>query len=718
MDYIAHYWYTNHLRYRTDRCLIVAVANIKDKPELKVLDTQRFGSYGGLAPYSMSPALDKISYNINMTTKPGPSDGLKVSATGNGVPATKNESVPWFREIGLTSDPISMKEIWSDKFKKYNKTRKWGETYQGRLAMRGVSRLVVGSAVFSAMGIYATKSLDGYNNSKDHKAGNIPQYIARGIDNTIGKLIQWSVSSATRNKELGLSSVLFRQSSDFGYKHPSTGKAMDGRSLGHEIVDTDFAFAAMSFADYMTRYIIGIFDPNSRTKWLNKDRHLDLLNGLREVRHAIFKGVTYAAGEDMFVAVPYAFYGEAQSKLINRVSPGFKKDFDMRKLGTSIKVNHKGEAIGNYNLEGILDFTGRFTAYNIGTKIFRDLYGNAEEKLDNLKHGVKSEHNKANKQQGNIISRGIKYLFVTVSKTMFIMIPSAFLFGTLRVPASKVGRVAIDPEGNILNDSQLKGFSLSGGDVFSTTHTIYIGDNKMPWYNRLLNPIGKYSVVLGDQYEKGLRAIGVKDNGNLKGFARGWAGTGIPYLAYFGLKSDLMAPFLDTNRTNFVLGGFYSSLGNLIKSIPSFDGKKIKSSLDDTREWVNEAGLAMIKQPSLKYERQIQVLMNDEGYKVSNEGLSLYQDTYEKRHQILEKEKQENELTGHAVNFRPAYMPQHKSESITVMPQDKQVSYAQKYNNAAFSPASMIKERREKGDTTAKSLLDRAIVMSGSATIH
>ncbi|HEU5047085.1 MAG TPA: hypothetical protein VFT64_04495 [Rickettsiales bacterium] len=706
--------------------------------------------------------------------KPAPAS---LSSSKIAAAEAEQGKIPWFREIGITSDPIEMKRIWSPSFERHYEARSWGETYKGRLAMRSVSRIITGSAVFAGMGIVAENALKGYDSSKEHTPTNPLQYAARALDNTIGKAIQGGVTAITKDPVKGLKAVRFRDTNDRLRYRETMGGTVFGRSLGHEVVDVTFNFASMSFADYMTRYLIGVFDPHAHTKWLNEKGHLDLPAGLKELGGALFKGVTYAAGEDMFVALPYAYYSELQSRIIDKASPGFKKDFDLGKIGTSIKVNDKGEAVGNYNLEGIIDITGRFTAYNIGTKFFRNLYASTEGKILDWRHGI-TPPPKTEEQKGNVVGRSVNYILTNASKTIFTMLPSAFLFATLRVPSSKKRRVAINHKtGEVIkDDSHLSGFSLSGQDVFATekSHSVYIGDNKQPWYNHILNPIGAGFHKLGDKYQVGLEKVLGKehqDESTLGDFSHRWAINGIPYFLYFGLKSDVMSPFLDTHRSDFVLSGFFSSVWDSMKAVGSFNPERIKASFGDTREWMNEVGLAMLKQPSPKYERIIQREMNDEGYKLSNEGYSLYQGQYERRRLHHEEHHTAKEELGAAAIARPTFARLDANASAAPAAQTA-ANGAGSENNAAapgyadiagktsiagslhpiaspentvaqkqgdtqkngsdtpaakqdhvsrvaksgpFSPADVIQERQRKEPVTATSLLDRAMIMPPSS---
>lgn len=654
-----------------------------------------------------------------------PSYGMTANLS---LPAEQTKSeVPWFREIGITSDPIEMKRIWSPHFEHHYETRKWGETYRGRLAMRAVSRFFIGTAFYTTAQLIGDKAFAGnaYIGEKPTDANPL-HWAAFGIDKTVGEGIKLITKLVTNSEEKARSAVTFRDTRPYGYKN-AAGQSIKGRSLGHDAVVVTFDFAAMSFGDYMTRYIIGLFDPHATTKWIKVEpgghQHFDLPGGLKELAHTIFKGVTYAAGEDMFVALPYCYYMKFQRNVIDHFSPGFKYDSDWVKLGGSLRVDKNGKPVGNYELESIIDLTGRFSIYNVMTKMFRDLYAQVENKIDAWRHGVKTERkSKERLTIAETIAKSVKYVAVTTTKVMFLMIPSAFLFGLLRSPTGKPRGLIInpdekDPDKAVLGELHKTGYvkqhskysALSEADAF--TNKIFENAGvKPPIHNFITNLIGRAIYGLSELYSAGMNVVSEKTDFSPKAvktgeFARIWVDAAVPYTPYFMLKSDIAAPFLDTNRSNFVLGGFYTSLWRTAKSLASFDGKAIKLSWNDTRDWTREVALAMLKQPSPKYERKIQREMNDEGYKLSNEGYALYQDAYEKRELRHELRRAAKEELGAAGIPRPTYAQLLEAK----LGEAGRARAGQAQAQAApFNPASIIHERLQKEPVSLTSLSERA----------
>lgn len=363
----------------------------------------------------------------------------------------------WLKALGITTTaPNVHHKTWrteeeTDRFKH----RKWNESMGGRVAMRSVSRGIVGAAFYAVGNMYAGKALEGYTYNRALKGiesevqspqGPL-QYIARVIDRTAGAGIYKIVRAVTKSEDRALKFVTFRDTVNFGNKALPNGM---GRGLGHEAVAITFDFACMSFGDYMTRYFIGLLDPNAQAHWI-KDGHIDVPAGLKDLFKNIFRGVTYASGEDMAVAIPYVFGKRAVGNIINRYSPFYILDSHRGLNGGSFKKRPDGAIVGDYQLEGMLELMGTFSWYNVGTKMFRDVYTHTSEKLEKWWNGDRKIHmphiDPHKLTPVNIAlstAHGLRYLLRTTIKVMGYMIPATFFFFITRTPQSKVRGLVID----------------------------------------------------------------------------------------------------------------------------------------------------------------------------------------------------------------------------------------------------------------------------------
>lgn len=609
-----------------------------------------------------------------------------------------------FLKLGIeTTDTINKKKIDSPEFALHERTLPWGQTYRGRLAMRSVSRFVVGSLAYAFANIYVQqlfhgrkdmhgnllpgeKGWDGHQPQMDWsqkglkgKDLNPLKWTAWAVDKTLGVGIKSAVRQVTyavtrdaaRSEKAGQASVMFRRSQPWKYINPALGpEERGGFGLGPEMVKVTFDFASMSFFDYMTRYFISVFDPHSKTKWA-ANGHLNMKEGLKELGTNLRVALLYASGSDMFAALPYSYYCKFSRHMLNRLSPGFELDNNYGSFGGSarVKKNSSGqyEIVGNYNLEGILDFTGRFTFYNIITKFYRDLYANSSARWYNLRHGIKPE--KSPDSPRGIWPRTkafIKYSAVTTLKVSFFMIPAAFVFGVLRTPQGKHKGLLISPEVN--PETGRKGMAIAEEDVlasdkeyvrstetskgdyseeYSFGNKMYINGNTPPLHNKLTNFLGKRSFRMAGAYEKAYTKvtdfadeklkIQIRTDPTQKAVQK-WAEAAFAYTPYVMLYADVMSKWYDTSRSDFVLNGLVGSMADTAKAIGTFNGARVRASASNMRDWWRETCHAILKLPSPKYEPVIQELMKGD-YQKSNLAYELYQGMYERR---FEKREDKN----------------------------------------------------------------------------
>src|ERR1700735_3594833 len=135
--------------------------------------------------------------------------------------------------------------------------------------------------------------------------------------------------------EKATNAVTFRRSRQYEYNYTNAATGQIGYGLGPEMLKTTFDFATMSFFDYIWRYFISIFDPNSKTRWANEKGYIDMKCGLKELGANIRVGALYAAGSDVFAALPYVYYMKFQRHALNRLSPGFELDSNYGSWGGS-----------------------------------------------------------------------------------------------------------------------------------------------------------------------------------------------------------------------------------------------------------------------------------------------------------------------------------------------------------------------------------------------
>jgi hypothetical protein len=410
------------------------------------------------------------------------------------------------KQMGIKADdaPVNQNKNPWEKDIQEEHGKAFNETATGRLAIRVISRGVFGAAFFALGGHIASRHMEGYDPDKSFreiweevKKGkevlkDVPGYktthpwlqlCAKLIDMTAGKAISGTVKTLGFGEEVAKEAVTFRPFRSYFVGEGATAKKIQGYSLGHESVMRTFDFAMASIGDSFAReYLVALIDPNVKLSWIKREKLVDEQGKVHEKKSIDFPKAVKAFGamvwdifsyrqmEDWAVAVPYVYQIRAQRHLLNKISPGFEYDSDWTTNGGSFKVSPKyfnkeeaghaaplesGKLVfkGNYNMEGILDLTFRFTGYNIGTLMFREGYhalGDGIKKwwdtgktpdihvpttVSGAIHGVTDS-----------VYSTTKYLLRSIVKGSIYMIPSAFTFGLLRASQYKDLGLAICDE--------------------------------------------------------------------------------------------------------------------------------------------------------------------------------------------------------------------------------------------------------------------------------
>ena len=359
------------------------------------------------------------------------------------------------------------KKIWEESAKN-PKNVPWMSDPKSRLAVRMFSRGIMGAAFFTAGGMLQRKWMVGeYDVEKSLLEQKNPlQFIAKLVDTGVGKPIEAATLALTGSERKAKKAVLFR-STYYINNHVVDGRPLWGRSLGHEVVDVTFDFFCASVGDAIGRDIAGYFDPNVKKDWIDDKGHIKPQEAVNTAGKALWRYMTYNGGEDWAVSIPYVYFMKGQREWINRMSPGWKYDFDQTKHGGSFKVggnpfkpdgtvdpHHVPSVTGNYALEGILDFQSRFTVYNIGTLMYRELYDHVSNflhgKPDRL-YGAPDAPEQPGK--GLLAKTGdvMKWMARSAIKGLIIMTPSVPFFWITRTNQHKHRGLFIHPEHGMMS---------------------------------------------------------------------------------------------------------------------------------------------------------------------------------------------------------------------------------------------------------------------------
>lgn len=314
---------------------------------------------------------------------------------------------------------------------------RWDATPQGRAVIRLFSRGGLGAAAFAFGSWYAGRGVGMKGYHQDIKFSEISpdkplQYIAKSIDVVFGKPIQATARFFGASDKKAQEMVLFRPTANIT-------QTLKGRSLGHESVSITFDFFCSSVGDAIGRDIAGIMDSNVKHDWKDGAGHIKYTEASKTFAKSLWRYVSYNGGEDWAVAVPYAYFMRTQKNLIRKFSPGFNIDNERGLNGGSFKVNNEGKIIGNYNLEGMLDLQGRFTAYNIGTLMYREAYNHIANKIHGKKSALYGSLDDADKPKNILENAGdlFKWGARSAIKGTLYMTPVVPFFSIFRTPQSK-----------------------------------------------------------------------------------------------------------------------------------------------------------------------------------------------------------------------------------------------------------------------------------------
>ncbi|MBM3618204.1 MAG: hypothetical protein FJX23_06615 [Alphaproteobacteria bacterium] len=419
---------------------------------------------------------------------------------------------------GLSATTNSAKEMWD------SEKKPWASTAGGRLAIRSISRGIIGAAFYTWGTQKIARDMPGY--SLDKKPDNALQHVARAFDTVAGKPIEKIFNKMGKD---GKAIVTFRPS-----------LASGGRTLGEDAIYNTFDFAAASAGDAMGREIIGLFDPSVQHKWKGENGKISLPNGIKSLAAATSR-IFLAQAEDWFVAVPYTFQQKFQRKVINKFSPGFEYTADSTLHGSCYKLDENGKIKGTYGWEGVLDLQGRFTGYNFGTGLFRDIVKGAKEGVANMRDPERKAHRTPEKLTPETMfkagqsgaRKATSYLLNRAVKTLIVMTPSVPIFSMLRIPQNRNMGIGLMPDGTEVPLGRRDEFQPDQLD-----RSQWSASNRM--LDNVLDPFGKAANSLSDKLGGAVQTLARSDEGKQKAtdFARTYVNASMAYTPYIFAKNE------------------------------------------------------------------------------------------------------------------------------------------------------------------------------------
>lgn len=325
----------------------------------------------------------------------------------------------------------------------------WSDSTKGRLAIRLVSRGIVGAAAFAWGQRVAREQMIGYEPHRWDKSKPL-HYVAKAFDSTLGKVISGGARmlAPTGQGDLwAFDATRFRTNA---YFHRNKVGLNPGRSYGAEIVGITFDFFCASIGDALVRNIFQELDPNNKKSWLVDAKGEPATRGRivwGELGKAILrKGwriFSYNGLEDFAVAPIYAYQMKWQRQLLSSKFKGFGLSADNGSFGASIFFNKDGTLAEPRTQEvaGAIDLHCRFVGYNWYTLMYREAYNGVANAFGKWKsEGFKLSVPKLDdplKAIGETMGQGIRYVMKSFVKANLYMQPAVLPFWLIRVPQTK-----------------------------------------------------------------------------------------------------------------------------------------------------------------------------------------------------------------------------------------------------------------------------------------
>jgi hypothetical protein len=404
--------------------------------------------------------------------------GVKVPQEPVKKAAHGNPDAPKLTAVDHNPYDLSQR-AWDDSYQK----QPWNDSPQGRLAIRSVSRGLMGALFFTAGGLWARKMMTGehtYNLEKGLletvESKNPFHIVTKLIDTFAGKPIEMAVNATGGN---GLVATHFKPTKYHRFYTDATGKQFEihGRSLGEEAMFTTFDFFCASVGDAMGRDIIGWFDPGIKKTWMDDKGNLNIPETLKTLGESLFRYVTYNGGEDWAVAIPYVYFVRAQRSVMDNLSPGYRFESDVGLNASSLKMGTKAvphNVTGSYAIEAMIDYQSRFTVYNIGTLMYRELYDKIEKSIEGKRSNLYGAPDAPPDPKRTFLSDTldvVKWTARSVIKGVIYMTPAMPFFSLTRVTQGRNRALFVDPT----NNSAMSFTGNDGNPHFVNAHDVKEG---------------------------------------------------------------------------------------------------------------------------------------------------------------------------------------------------------------------------------------------------
>jgi hypothetical protein len=503
-----------------------------------------------------------------------------------------------------------------DQIKKAN----WTSYTANRMLVRVFSRGIMGASFYALGQAAIRRQMPGYHPDLPLQISDIVHYplrvIARGFDTIaappIKAFVRWVPlpNQAIDKVRLAEDIVRFRPKQYYpGYLRTPMNPDGSGRSLGHEVVAMTVDFALGSFGDAWGRQIANSLDPNITNSWY-RDGYFDPQQFAKAVGKQAWKIFTKNQGEDWAAALPYVYQMRWQRQMINRFSPGFKFLSDRTRAGWT--VNKEGQIVGSFTPALALDFQLRFTGYNWYTLMYRDMYDEVADSIDDFrKEGARPQfHWPDDPVHAAIdsVAHTFRYILKSGIKAAIYMTPAVPFFWGTRVPQAKYKGVGyyVAPEANNYLERAESGLVMgpdntpynyfdhhdqvvNGGQVTLNNRTLTNSSFNKDFYphgatasrgflDKLLDRNGDLCYRAGNNTFKALQRLGLASTVAHREYVHDWVNASVSYTPYMIAKAETALrwdkPTMD------------AAIYRLIDGAASLQAGEVKGALSDIRDQI------------------------------------------------------------------------------------------------------------------------------------
>ena len=366
------------------------------------------------------------------------------------------------------------------------------KTLLGRTEINLVARGIVAAAAFTA-GAYMLKEWQMGGEQKwftqplEWTANAIDTVISNPATKVIGSIIgdeEKAKHIMTFNKYVAKSHMITDAALE---KNPNVlNNQVFGMSPGYEVVNVTWAFALGSAGAAIGRNMVLLADPNYKTSWWHNGK-IDVGDMVKSTAQEAFRIITYNAGEDFAVAIPYIIHRRIANGAAN--ATGIGNIWELQNgVGNTHMVDKDGNLGRSHEVMGLIDLQHRFPLYNWYTLMYRDSYNHighsfAEWKKNGFAIDFKLPENPVQEALHNVAETA-KYITKSLIKSQIYMQPAMLFFSGANIAIGKNDAALMSETNNQFITSKPT-YSFDAENMSQWNSSFVKEDGTVPAYNQI-----------------------------------------------------------------------------------------------------------------------------------------------------------------------------------------------------------------------------------------